>query len=291
MTSSMVLIGLLGIMLPTFLLLCSYLIMKKKNPKFVNQIGKSNKKKNKVKFLDECKRLGIPIGPTQFFIGWVVIIFCSVGLAFLMTNPFLIVIVIASAVLTSKILLMQVERKIRTKAKNMLGTSLLNLGSAYKTLGNWLEALKTVIPLTDEPLKKEFIRVKDDHESGMPIGECFKGMAERLNVPELTLFITMVEISEEIGTEAAEGISVSGAYFQTLRLAAEDIANAMLNALSSNRMLLGGFLIVILYFRIFQTDMFEGYMNTFMGNVLLTFYISIAVGAVIGAFYIVRKEV
>ncbi|CAI8943113.1 Flp pilus assembly protein TadB [Brevibacillus sp. IT-7CA2] len=262
---------------------------KKEQLKWV-QIEK-NKGKAGIKFLEEADRHGVHMTVNQYLAWWGVATGLGVALAILLSNPFMVLVTLGANYFVLKIYVSQYEIKTRGKAREQLGPAFLNLASAFRLQKNWLKALETIMPMLQEPLKSEFQYVYDAHKSGLPIGDAFQDMMIRLKVPEMQLFVTMAEISEQIGDAASEGVLVAGTYFQNKRLAVADLANVMISAVKENRGLTFMFIGVVLYFRIFQPDIFQVYMNTLLGKTLLTIYLSIAVAVPIFSYMILRKEI
>lgn len=244
-----------------------------------------------IKFLEEAKKANVLIRNETFIVvtGLALVFSTSVALAF--RNPFLFLITLGTLWFVFRLYIFEKERKLRETIKNQLGAALQNLGAAYRTQKNWLVALETTTPMLQSPLKEEFERVLSEHQTGMPISEAFQGMQERLNIPEMQLFITMVEISEKAGSEASEGIFTAGAYFQTRRVAVQEIANAMMSAMSENKGLVYMFFGMIAYFRFFQEQIFAGFLYTIIGKVLLALFLGVAIVCLVVSFRIVRREV
>lgn len=249
------------------------------------------KRKSKIRFLEEAAQLGVMITPNQYLAWWGIATGVGVGCSLLLANPFMIFIALAANYFVIRIYVYQKEMKIRQKAKEQLGPVLMNLASAYRIQKNWERALETIMPMLQEPLKTEFQRAYNAHKSGVPVGEAFEDMMVRLKVPEMRLFVTMAQISDQIGDAAAEGVLVAGGYFQNKRLAAADLANAMLSAVKENRALFFMFVGFVLYFRLFQENIFTVFMDNFFGKVLLAVYLTIAAAVPIISYLIIRKEV
>ncbi|WP_126430010.1 type II secretion system F family protein [Brevibacillus marinus] len=247
--------------------------------------------KKKVKFLDEAQRLGVEITPNQYFTWWALAAGVGIAASLLLANLFMIFIALAANYFVIRIYVYQKEMKIRQKAKEQLGPVLMNLASAYRIQKNWERALETIMPMLQDPLKSEFQRAYSAHRSGVPIGEAFEDMMVRLKVPEMRLFVTMAQISDQIGDAAAEGVLVAGGYFQNKRLAAADLANAMLSAVKENRALFFMFVGFVLYFRLFQEHIFTVFMDNFLGKFLLAIYLAVAAAVPIISYMIIRKEV
>lgn len=262
---------------------------KKEQLKWI-QIEKA-KGKAGIKFLEEAERLGVHMTVNQYVSWWGIATGAGVALALLLENPFLVFVALAANYFVLKIYVYQKDLKIREKAKEQMGPAFLNLASAYRIQKNWMKALETITPMLQDPLKSEFERVYQAHKSGLAIGNAFRDMMTRLKVPEMQLFVTMAEISEQIGDAASEGVLVSGTYFQNKRLVAADLANAILSAVKENRGLTLMFIVVVLYFRLFQEDIFQVFMNNMLGKVLLAIYLAIAVAVPIFSYMILRKEV
>lgn len=258
------------------------------------EIEKEKQKRKKVKpikFLEEAKKANVLIKNETFIAVASLALVFSISVALAFRNPFLFFITLGTLWFVFRLYIFEKERKQRDTIKNQLGAALQNLGAAYRTQKNWLRALETTVPMLQSPLKEEFERVLSEHQTGMPISEAFEGMQERLNIIEMQLFITMVEISERAGSEAAEGILTAGAYFQTRRVAVQDIANAMMSAMSENKGLVYMFFGMIAYFRFFQEQIFAGFLYTVIGKVLLAFFLSVAIACLVISFRMVRKEV
>lgn len=252
---------------------------------------KQKKKKTKIKFLVEAEKAGFHLSPEKYFALWMVAILVGLIVSFLFLNPLMFIIVIAIFWFSLKFYLFQREKKYRDTIKEQLGPALQNLGAAYRTQKNWLRSLETVIPMLPSPIKEEFAYVKEAHQTGVPIGDAFHEMLVRLKVPEMRLFVSMAQISEQVGEEVAEGIFAAGAYFQTRRIAIQEIHNAMMSALSENRMLVFGFIGLIFFFRIYQEDIFSGFIYTLIGKILLAFFIAVPVICLAISYRIVQKEV
>ncbi|HHW36832.1 MAG TPA: hypothetical protein GXX18_06265 [Bacillales bacterium] len=245
---------------------------------------------NQIKFLQEAEKLGKTYTAAQYFMIWSSAIMVSFIFALIFKNPLISLVGIGGFWFVQKIYLSQLERKEREKARDELGPVLQNLASSYRTHKNWLLALESVVPTIEEPLKEEFQRAKDDHQSGTPIGEVFRNLKERLKDPELQLFVTMAEISQEVGEEASKGVMIAGNYYLSLRLTRADIRNAMLEALNENKWILIVFIAIIVGFRFYQPQFFQGFTDTLLGQILLFIYLSIAVAAVIRSYMVSRKE-
>ncbi|MDT3417165.1 Flp pilus assembly protein TadB [Brevibacillus aydinogluensis] len=249
------------------------------------------KAKTSIKFLEEAKQQGVNIGIDQYMTWWGIAIAVSIAMALIFKNPFMVAVVLGAFYFILKIYVYQQELKIREKVKEQLGSAFLNLSSAYRIQKNWMLAMETVMPMLQEPLKSEFTRVYQAHKSGQAIGEAFQDMMERLKIPEMKLFVTMAHISSQIGDEAAEGVFVAGSYFQTKRLAKAELDNAMLSAVKETRWMTLGFVGTVIYFRLFQEEIFRVFMDSLLGKTLLTIYLAFALAVPIIGYVLVRKEV
>lgn len=262
----------------------------KKQPLTWIQI-EEKKKGTRLKFLDEAEQLGVPISFHQYVTWWGIATGVGIAASILLSNLFMIFIALAANYFIIRIYVYQKEMKMRQKAKEQLGPILMNLASAYRIQKNWERALETIMPMLQEPLLSEFQRAYSAHKSGVPVGEAFEQMMVRLKVPEMRLFVTMAQISDQIGDAAAEGVLVAGGYFQNKRLAAADLANAMLSAVKENRALFFMFVGFVLYFRLFQEHIFTVFMDNFLGKFLLAIYLAVAAAVPIISYMIIRKEV
>ena len=221
---------------------------------------------------------------------WVIVAIVGLGLVLLMNNVLLFFVVMALGFISIKGYVLTQQRKLRDKIKDQLGPALQTIGSSYQAQKNWLYALRSVTPMLQEPVKSEIERVQRQHETGMSIADAFKQMQKDLNLPELQLFITMVEISQQSGSEVAEGIITAGTYFQQRKIKMQELANAMMSGMSENRMLTYAFILIVVGFRIFKEDMFRGFTHTLLGQILLAFFLSIAVLCLFISMKISRKE-
>ncbi|UFJ41332.1 hypothetical protein LOK74_01995 [Brevibacillus humidisoli] len=245
----------------------------------------------RLKFLEDAEKKGVSLSFRTYVVWWSAAVGSGVTLSLLFSNPLLLALMVGVNFFALKIYVYQKERMIREKAKDQLGPALQNLGSAYRMQRNWKRALETVIPVLQEPLKSEFQRAYQLHNTGVAIGEVFQRMMANLKVPEMQLFVTMAEISEEIGEDAAEGVLVAGAYFQTRRIAMADLANAMMNAVKENRYLMYAFIGVVFFFRFLKPDLFSVYTDNILGKFFLALYMTIALVVPIVSFFIMRKEI
>lgn len=252
---------------------------------------KQKKIKTKIKFLEEAEKSGFKLSKEKYFALWLGAFLVGLAISFVFLNPLMMIIVLAVFWFSLKFYVFQREKKYRDTIKEQLGPSLQNLGAAFRTQKNWLRSLETVIPMLPSPIKEEFTYVKDGHQTGVAIGDAFHEMMERLRVPEMRLFVSMAQISEQVGEEVAEGIFAAGAYFQTRRIAIQDIQNAMMSALSENRMLVFGFMGIVFFFRFLQEDIFAGFIHTLIGKILLAIFIAVPVTCLAISYRIVQKEV
>jgi Flp pilus assembly protein TadB len=226
----------------------------------------------------------------MYILFWVAVIMSGVTLVILMNNFLLFFVTLALGVVSIKGYVFTQKRKLRDRIKDQLGPALQTIGSSYQAQKNWLYALRSVTPMLQEPVKGEIERVQRQHETGMSITDAFKQMQKDLNLPELQLFITMVEISQQSGSEVAEGIITAGAYFQQRKIKMQELANAMMSGLSENRILTYVFIGIVVGFRLFKEDMFRGFTHTLFGQILLAFFMSIAVLCLFVSMKISRKE-
>jgi len=230
------------------------------------------------------------ISRNMYILFWVAVIMSGVTLVILMNNFLLFFVTLALGVVSIKGYVFTQKRKLRDRIKDQLGPALQTIGSSYQAQKNWLYALRSVTPMLQEPVKGEIERVQRQHETGMSITDAFKQMQKDLNLPELQLFITMVEISQQSGSEVAEGIITAGAYFQQRKIKMQELANAMMSGLSENRILTYAFIGIVVGFRLFKEDMFRGFTHTLLGQILLAFFMSIAVLCLFVSMKISRKE-
>lgn len=272
-----------------------YIANRKEIVKWIKiEIEKEKQKRKKTKpigFLEEARRANVLIRNETFIAIAALALAFSFSIALAFRNPLIFLISLGTLYFVFRLYIFEQERKQRDLVKNQLGAALQNIGAAYRTQKNWLRALETTTPMLQSPLKEEFERVLNEHQTGMPISEAFSAMQDRLNIPEMQLFITMVEISERVGSEAAEGILTAGAYFQTRRVAVQDIANAMMSAMGENKGLVYMFFGMIAYFRFFQEQIFAGFLYTTIGKVLLALFLGAAIVCLVVSFRMVRKEV
>lgn|GEM_PF-5000995 len=253
----------------------------------------SGLKNKKIKFIEEARKAGVNVTNDQYMLYWLVAAIISAGLAFALSNPFVFLVGMMFFWFLLQIIVTSIEQKKLQQARNKFGQALQNVASSYRIHQNWLKVLQEVIVTLEDPLLKEFQRVYQAHSSGQPIGDCFRELGNRLKIEkDLALFVTMVELSQVSGGKyVAEGIMTAGRDFQAQRVLSQSRANAMMAAATDNRNLFFGFVGTILYFRFFQKDIFLGYMNSLLGNILLAFFIGNGILLLYLSYKVLKKEV
>lgn len=253
------------------------------------QVGSPKSLKNELKILSGEDRKHIK--QNNFLLGILLTLLVGFFISWLLNNILVLPIILVLAWLSFKTYVINKKRAEKDLIKDQLGPALQALGSAYQAHKNWLVALEDVVPRLQDPIRDRLDQVKNSHQTGTDISKAFMKMQEDLKIPELQLFVTMVQVSEEAGSEVAEGIITAGAYFQQRKIRMQEIANAMMSGLSENRILTYAFIGIVLGFRVLKEDMFRGFTHTLLGQVLLTLYLSIAVICLFVSTYISGKEV
>lgn len=160
--------------------------------------------------LDErLEQAGMPILAGEFVAITVLAVFVAGGVAaVLLQNILFVVIIAAAAGVIPYVWMTRAQRKRQQAFTDQLADTLSVLASSLRAGYSFLQALDTVSKEVSEPAASEFQRVVAEIRLGRPIDEALSSMAVRIGSDDLRWAVIAINVQRQVGGNLAEVLDI-----------------------------------------------------------------------------------
>ena len=200
-------------------------LKKKQVQENLKELEKRKAAKNKMTMRLRLMRSGIEATPRQFYITSAIVglVVLAIGLVFMGENRlYAIPLAISAGFGLPRWVLNFLSKRRQNKFIDEFANAIDVIVRGVKSGLPLVECLEIIARETPEPVRGEFRELMEQQRIGVPLGECFQKMMDRVPLPEVSFFAIVVAIQSQAGGNLAEALgNLSGVLRSRKQLAAK----------------------------------------------------------------------
>jgi tight adherence protein B len=139
-----------------------------------------------------------------FFINVLGILVIPVAVYLLTGSLFYVLLAVVVVLAMPKLVFYLLEKKRREAIRNGLPDTLAQIAGGMRAGSTFISATQIMVEETKGPISQEFSLFLREQKLGLTLDESMDNLAERVDLEEMDLLVTAVQISRELGGNLAE---------------------------------------------------------------------------------------